>query len=281
MERPTRRQWLQRGAETTGAFLVVSAGGAAMGGAGKGRQEQDDIVTTQALGEEGGNGKPPRRLGRQLLANDSLDAFTTLDGKPVTKGWEVADGVLHRVAAGGDLLTKEEFADYELQFEWKVTAGANSGVKVRVAKFGNSWLGPEYQILDDEGHGNGRNPKTSAASLYDVFAPDSETKQLKPVGEWNHAFIAVRGSTLEHWLNGRRVLRCDTASEEWQAAVAASKFKNVDGFARNPKGRILIQDHGNEVWFRHVFLLESPPTPADDGVEVTTLATEEEGGGRR
>ncbi len=189
---------------------------------------------------------------KSLFAGGGLEEWTTASGAPVQAGgWVMEEGgVLHRVGKGEQLYSREEFENFELEFEWRVAKGANSGVKYRVAQYGEKGklLGAEYQILDDDAHPNGKKAKTSAASLYDVAAPGAE-KKLKPVGEWNSTRIVADGSRLRHYLNGVKVLEVDTASREWKAMIAESKFRGIADFATK-KGRILIQDHGDEVWFR-------------------------------
>jgi hypothetical protein len=191
-----------------------------------------------------------------LFDGTSTEAFRQFkqDGFP-KKGWEVVDGTLHVKAGGGagDLVTKEQFGDFELEFEWKVAPGANSGVMYRVSEdLKEPWqTGPEYQVLDDSRHGDGRNPKTSASALYALIAANS-AKATKPVGEWNSGRIVLRGSKLEHWLNGQQVVATDLASPEFAKLVAGSKFKDLPRFAKEASGHICLQDHGDEVWYRNV-----------------------------
>lgn len=191
----------------------------------------------------------------QLFDGKSLEGWTAPGGGKPGEGWKVVDGTLHRAGAGGDLVSVREFGDFELEFEWMISAKGNSGVKYRVRKEPGGWLGPEYQVLDDAGHPNGKNPRTSAAALYEIAAPDAG-KILKPAGEWNLSRIVAKGPVLEHWLNGKRVLRLDTRTPAWAEAKKASKFANVEGFAEEGKGRILLQDHGDEVRFRTVKIRE-------------------------
>lgn len=181
-----------------------------------------------------------------LFDGKSLDGWTTLDGKPVTKGWEVVDGTIHRSARGGDIITKGEFKDFVLEFDWKISEGGNSGVKYRVQ--GN--VGLEYQVLDDEKHPDRKNPTHRAASFYDLLAaPDS--KPLKPVGEWNHGKIVANGPKLEHWLNGKLVASLDQSSEDWKKRFEASKYRKREHFGQ-VASPILLQDHGDSVWFRNL-----------------------------
>jgi hypothetical protein len=172
-----------------------------------------------------------------------------------TKGWVVENGTLHvqSKGGGGDIVTREQYRDFEMTFEWKVAPGANSGVMYRVseAKAASYETGPEYQVLDDAKHGDGKNPKTSASALY-ALIPANESKQTKPVGEWNEGRILVQGTRIEHWLNGRKVVACDLASPEVTALIAQSKFNQWPGFAKEPAGHICLQEHGDDVWYRNI-----------------------------
>ena len=190
---------------------------------------------------------------KSLLAKDSLDGWLTSDGQPAKPGgWTIENGVLTRAKPGaGDLWSAESYADFELTFEWRVTKGANSGVKYRVLKQGKSPLGFEYQVLDDAVHGDGKKPATSAAALYHVIAP-SPAKALKPVGEWNQARIVAKGRHIEHWLNGAKVVDVTTEGPEWDAAVAKSKYAKNPAYGREPGGPIVLQDHGDVVSFRNL-----------------------------
>jgi len=181
-----------------------------------------------------------------LFDGKTLKGWQSGKGAPVSKGWIVVDGCIHRESRGGDILSAEEYEDFELELEWKVAPKSNSGIKYRF----KGGLGPEYQVLDDEQHGNGKNPKTSAAAMYAMFACN-DRKELKPLGEFNQARIVARGTKLEHWLNGKKVLEADTSSPAWASAKAASKFKGKKGYGEGA-GRILLQDHGDKVWYRNI-----------------------------
>lgn len=191
---------------------------------------------------------------KPLFNGKDLTGWTNGAGQPVTAGWVVEEGgVLHRAAKGGDIFTAEEYGDYELTWEWKIAPAGNSGLKYRVLQFpGKGYLGCEYQLLDDAKHPDGKiGPHRQTAALYDILPPAAD-KPLKPVGEWNASKIIVKGNTFEHWLNGTKVLSVDLAGETFKAARARSKFKNVPNFAENAKGRIMLQDHGDEAWFRNM-----------------------------
>lgn len=194
-----------------------------------------------------------------LFNGKDLTGWTTADGKAMTAGWVVEDGgVLHRASKGGDLYTAKEYGDFELSFDWKVAAGGNSGVKYRVVSYEKKGLlGPEYQLLDDAKHPDGKiGPQRQTAALYDILPPDAALKKLNAPGEWNTTKIVVKGTKFEHWLNGAKVLEVDTAGDAFKAAYAKSKFKTTPGFALNAKGRIMLQDHGDEAWFRNVSIRE-------------------------
>ena len=182
----------------------------------------------------------------------SLAGWTTLDGKPVTQGWEVVDGMIHLKKEGrraGHIVTAEEFGNFQLTFQWKIAVRGNSGLKYRVRSYGGKVLGCEYQIYDDRG-AKRLQPKNSAGALYDLYEPN-EAKHLKPAGEFNEARIVVRGDRIEHWLNGHLIVLATVGDEQWQRRIAASKFADVPDFGRNPRGKIMLTDHGSEVWYRN------------------------------
>lgn len=193
----------------------------------------------------------------QLFDGKSLDGWTTRSGESVTTGWTVEDGMLVRSSRGGSIYTAKEYGDFDLSFEWRIAPRGNSGVKYRVAHYkkgvyGNpGWLGCEYQIYDDVGRRAG--PLHSTGAIYELYAP-SKNKKLRPVGEFNDARIVVRGTRIEHWLNGEKIVDADTSSDDWKRRVARSKFGDVKGFFANSKGRIELQDHGSKVWFRNIVL---------------------------
>jgi hypothetical protein len=170
------------------------------------------------------------------------------------EGWSVKGGELVHApkAGGGDIVTGEEFGDFELSVDWMVGAGGNSGIIYRAGEDKDyPWqTGPECQILDDERHPDGKNRKTSAGSLYDVVEPPVDV--VRPAGEWNTARVLCKGTHVEHWLNGFKVVDIDLASEAFKTAKAASKWKDSADYASRPSGHIALQDHGDEVRFRNV-----------------------------
>jgi hypothetical protein len=172
------------------------------------------------------------------------------------KGWVVADGCLKHVAnaGGGDIVTVDQFGDFEFEWDWRIPPGANNGVKYFITEKRSSAIGHEYQMIDDTLVKDG---KSATASFYEVLAPKSD-KPLKAPGEWNHSKILVLGDHVEHWLNGAKVLEYELGSEEVKAGVAKSKFKNVDGFGTKIKGHILLTDHHDEASFRNMKIRELP-----------------------
>ena len=184
-----------------------------------------------------------------LFDGKTLDGWQTRkEGKP--GNWVIVDGCIHRKGKGGDIVTVKEFKDFEMEFEWKISPKGNSGVKYR---FVGKW-GPEYQVLDDDGHDNGRNPFTSAGAMYLMASPDKE-KVVKPVGEFNKSKIVAKGNHLEHWLNGKKVLEIEIGSDQWNKRKKRTKFKHARNYGETP-GKILLQDHGDLVWYKNIRIRE-------------------------
>lgn len=170
------------------------------------------------------------------------------------KGWVVEDGWLHGLGqGGGDIVSEDEFEQFELQWEWKLAPGGNSGLKYFVVDTRKNALGHEYQLLDDEKNEDGHlgHGKRVTAAFYDVLKPDVNAP-VRPMGEINQSRILVAGNHVEHWLNGVKVLEYECGSDLIKQAVAESKFKNTPGFGNRLKGHILLQDHGSNVWFRDI-----------------------------
>jgi hypothetical protein len=174
----------------------------------------------------------------------------------VPNGWTVVDGELARVGRGGDLITVEQFGDFELALEWKVGPAGNSGVFYRLTEEGEETYhtGIEMQVLDDAGHADGGARLTSAGSLYGLYPAPAGV--VRPAGEWNSARIVARGNHVEHWLNGQRIVEAELWGDDWNARLAASKFTQWPGFARSPRGHIGLQDHGDPVRYRNIKLRE-------------------------
>lgn len=168
--------------------------------------------------------------------------------------WTCDDGVLHSLKGQRvDLITREEYEDFELELDWKVSYSANSGIMYGVSEAGSAtfWSGPEMQINDDPHHPDGLTPKTSAGGLYDLIAP-ARRDTLKPTGEYNHIRIVSRGGHIEHWQNGVKVVEYEWGSPELQALIKQTKFADAPLFMKVRKGHIAFQSEGDEVWFRHI-----------------------------
>lgn len=186
-------------------------------------------------------------------------------------GWTVEDGELRCAPnggkpSGGDIVTEEEFDDFELQLEWKLLAGGNSGLKYLVdenlVKEGTWGVGFEMQIADRTGKVPATTGKHDVAGLYDLHAPLRYA--AREAGQWNEARLVVRGAHVEHWLNGEKQVSFERWSPELRALIAVSKFKNTAGFGENRRGRLLLQDHGEWAAFRNIKLrrLDGSPVAA-------------------
>lgn len=175
--------------------------------------------------------------------------------------WKAVDGTLYldsknRTAGqGGDLVTDAEFDNYHLKLEWKISPKGNSGIIFNVhedtQKFGATYqTGPEMQVLDNEGHADGKIHKHRSGDLYDLIASSSEP--VKPVGEWNKVEIISDNGKLDFFMNGKHIVSTNMWDDEWNKMIAGSKFKAWPGFGTYKKGKIALQDHGDEVWYRNI-----------------------------
>jgi len=192
-----------------------------------------------------------------LFDGKSLEGWKPYKLDAIGSSWVVDDGTLHlSEKGGGDIITAQQFGDFELQFEWKISEGGNSGVMycVRPGDKAPYMSGPEYQILDDSRHRDGKNESTSSAALYAMIPP--EGKNLNKVGEWNTARIRLQDQNLQHWLNGSKVVETTLGDENWDQMVANSKFRQWPQFGKSPAGHICLQDHGDKVWFRNIRIRE-------------------------
>jgi hypothetical protein len=171
------------------------------------------------------------------------------------KGWAIEDECLKVISGGGggDIVTVDEYGDFELSLEFKTAPKANSGIMYRVNETHDApWMtGPEFQVLDDAGHGLEATSWQSAGACYELYKPGA-AKALKPGGEFNHARIRLKDNVLQHWLNGKKIVECDIRSADFKNRVAASKFKSYEGFGAQRRGHICLQDHGDTVWFRTI-----------------------------
>jgi len=178
---------------------------------------------------------------------ESLCDGRTFAGWEQKGNWVIEDGAFYRKASGGPLTYTMRTVpdDFELRFEWKVSAGCNSGVYYRPGQY-------EYQVLDNGGSPYGENPRQSAASLFFCMAPCRDA--TRPVGEWNEGRVVCKGTVIQHWLNGEKVVDFDYTDARWAAEVELLRIRGADLGARG--GRLWLQDHGAAVWFRNVCLRE-------------------------
>ena len=218
-----------------------------------------------------------KRKGWRLLWDGKTSTgWTIANGKSFPKeGWLIEDGVLKvlgskkdSVRKGGDIQTAQEFSDFELELDFKLSPGANSGVKYFVAddpkRKEGTGLGPEFQLLDDKEHPDakaGVNGNRTTASLYDLITSENlsegtKDKRMNPPGKWNKLRIVSRNGHVEHWLNNLKAVEYDRYSQIFRNLVAKSKYVTYPNFAQANAGHILLQDHGNEVHFRSIKIRE-------------------------
>ncbi len=200
--------------------------------------------------------------------------ITLFDGKTTTgwhsygkasagESWKVADGALYLdtmkkagwQTAGGDLVTADEYDNFDLKLEWKISTNGNSGIIFYIhedtAKYNYCWkTGPEMQVLDNDGHPDGKIIKHRAGDLYDLISCSKET--VKPVGEWNQVEIKSKNGKLDFYLNGTNIVSTTMWDDNWKKMIAGSKFKGMPDFSTYKKGKIALQDHGNMVWYRNI-----------------------------
>lgn len=197
-----------------------------------------------------------------IFDGKTSEGWRSINGPDFPKvGWEIKDGIIAVLGKkGGDIITAKKYTNFDLCFEFKLTPGANSGVKYFIDpdKPKDKAVGYEFQVLDDDKHPDaklGISGNRTQASLYDIL-PARADKKVKPIGEWNQGRIVVKGDHIEHWLNGEKVVEFDRTSPEFKAHFEASKFKKDTGFGSRTGGHILLQDHNNLVYFRNLRIKE-------------------------
>ena len=197
----------------------------------------------------------------KLFDGKTTTGWHTYGKTEVGQAWKVSDGALYldaknkKEGQGGDITTNEEYGNFHLKLEWKISKNGNSGiiffVKEDLSKYPASYnTGPEMQVLDNDGHPDGKINKHRAGDLYDLIASSSEP--VKPVGEWNQVEIISNNGKLDFKMNGTNIVSTTIWDAQWNSMVAGSKFKTMPGFAIYKSGKIALQDHGDEVWYRNI-----------------------------
>ena len=253
---------------TRKTFASVLLIGAFLSACSSSRPSQDADLPPNRLTDE------ERAAGWELLFDGrSFSGWRGLGREGVPEGhWRIENGTIHKLASGdvptasdgqplegGDLMTSESFDDFELSFDWRLSPGGNSGVKYNVSEElstanppAYAALGFEYQILDDEAHPDALNgPTRTAGALYDLI-PANNLKQLRRVGEYNTSRIVFDDNRGEHWLNGELIVSFDLDTARFDSLLQKSKYRDIEGFADRRKGHIVLQDHGDDVWFRNI-----------------------------
>lgn len=204
--------------------------------------------------------KREKNQGWQLLFDGaSMNGWHKFGGGPVGKGWKVSDGAIFydpSAKDGIDIVTDQEFENFDLKLEWKVSKGANSGIMFYVnedtSKYKVPWVtGPEMQVLDNIDAIDNKKPNHLAGTLYDLIGTVADSKP-KPVGEWNQAEIKCVNGKLDMYFNGVHTVSTTMWDDNWKKMVANSKFRTMPGFGTFKKGHIDLQDHGHEVWYRNI-----------------------------
>lgn len=206
--------------------------------------------------------QPKKTEWKVLFDGTSTNGWHTYLKQSISPLWQVEDGALVLTGKGaGDIVTNDEYGDFELELEWKISEGGNSGIMYHVKEdpqFKATYLtGPEMQVLDNDRHPDakqGKNGNRTAGSLYDMLPPTAMA--TKPAGEWNQVKLIVKNNKAEHWMNGVKIVAYPTSGPAWDQLVENSKFKGWEGFGKYQKGRIALQDHGDKVWYRHIRIKE-------------------------
>lgn len=198
-----------------------------------------------------------------LVTKNNTSGWHTYGKTIVGKAWTIEDKTIHfdpsvkEQSEKGDLVTNVDYENFHLKYEWKIAKNGNSGVMFNVNDDANKYpqpylTGPEMQVLDNEGHPDAKIFKHRAGDLYDLIPSSQET--VKPAGEWNMAEIIVNKGKLEFHLNGVKVVETIMWDDAWNKMVAGSKFKSMPDFGKFKSGKIVFQDHGDEVWYRNIMI---------------------------
>lgn len=227
------------------------------------KSTNNNVTTASSTSSNNALNSKEQAEGWQLLFDGTTtNGWHTYNKQGIGKAWKVEDGTLRLDAAskkqfqtpeGGDIVTNEEFGDFHLKLEWKVAPKGNSGIMFYVQedpKYSAPWhTGPEVQILDNAGHSDAKIHKHRAGDLYDLIA---SKEVVKPAGEWNAVEIRSQNGKLDFYMNGEHTLSTTMWDDNWRNMIANSKFKDMPGFGAFKSGKIALQDHGDDVWFRNI-----------------------------
>jgi hypothetical protein len=245
------------------AFSALAALSLASCGSG----ENKDTTTDSTKTDTSAMSAAPTDTGWiPLFDGTTLNGWHTYGKSEPGKAWSVDSGTIHlntsakkdyQTQGGGDLVTNDEFDNFDLKLEWSISKGGNSGIIFYVhedtTKYKETWnTGLEMQVLDNNGHSDGKIPKHRAGNLYDLIAANPET--VKGPGEWNQVEIISNNGHLELYLNGTKVVETTLWDDNWKKLVAGSKFKDMPDWGTFKKGHIALQDHGNDVWYRNIMI---------------------------
>ncbi|MEO8794068.1 MAG: DUF1080 domain-containing protein [Daejeonella sp.] len=246
-------------------FLYLIAIGTVLSSCGTQKSTTDNMSTTTT--ESNSNVNSNSNDGWvSLFDGQNLDKWHTYGKSSAGAAWKIDDNSIHldatnksswQVAGGGDLITNEEYGDFDLKLEWKIAENGNSGIIFYIhedtTKYKYPWnTGPEMQVLDNNGHPDGKIHKHRAGDLYDLIPSKSEP--VKPVGEWNQVEIVSKDGKLDFYLNGTNVVSTNIWDDNWKTLIAGSKFATMPGFGTYKSGHIALQDHGDNVWFRNIMI---------------------------
>lgn len=217
--------------------------------------------------QESATSQPSGKGWKKLFDGKTKKGWHIYRNEGDGSSWQVENGMLvfvpikakaDALRPGGDIVTDNEYENYHLSLEWKISEGGNSGIIFGVKEeeqYEHTYhTGMEMQVLDNDGHGDGKIKKHRAGDLYDLISCSRET--VKPVGEWNHAEVVLNKGELKLYLNGENVVSTTVWDANWDKMVAGSKFRDMPGFAKYKKGHIALQDHGDMVWYRNIKIKE-------------------------
>jgi hypothetical protein len=220
-------------------------------------------VTTMETSPNILSAKEKKESWQSLFDGQTTQGWHTYGKQTIGKAWKVEDGALHLDAAfkktapaeGGDIVTDQEFDNFDLKLEWKISPKGNSGIMIFVkedaAKYGQPYFtGPEMQVLDNLGHADAKIFKHKAGDLYDLIASSKQAE--KAVGEWNQVEIISNQGKLDFYLNNEHIVSTTMWDDNWRKMIAASKFKAWPDFGTYKSGKIDLQDHGDDVWYRNI-----------------------------